>query len=232
MLRIISGALNPSAGTVRLDAADMHGWAAEERGRHIGYLAQDVDVFFGTIAENICRLAEPESESVLAAARLAGIHELVLRLPDGYGTRLGAGGLRLSGGQRQHVGLARALYGEPRLIVLDEPNASLDQEGERALMEAIRAMKQTGATILMAVHGAQLIRLADKVLLLGEGRQQAFGSPNDVMAHISQMVKKAAETSSAAGAPNKGPVPTAPASVAPKPQGQAVSLSAKLTQRS
>jgi len=176
LCRLLVGTAEPSAGEVRLDNHEIRSWDAEELGRHVGYLPQDVELFAGTVRENIARMSEGEGdEAVVAAARLARAHESILRLPRGYDTPVGDGGARLSGGQRQRIGLARAVYRCPRLVVLDEPNANLDERGEEALAEAIAKLKRRGCTVLIVGHRPSTLAQADKVLLLVEGRVAFFG---------------------------------------------------------
>jgi ATP-binding cassette subfamily C exporter for protease/lipase len=179
--RVLAGVWVPQAGKVRLDGADLAGWPREQLAPHIGFLPQDVELFEGTVAENIARLAEPDSVDVVAAAQAAGIHEMVLRLPQGYDTPVGPGGAALSGGQRQRVGLARALYGNPQLLILDEPNANLDDVGETALAQALAACKARGATVVVVSHRTSLLRLTDKILLLRDGQAAAFGPRDKVL---------------------------------------------------
>ncbi len=181
LCRILVGAQASSRGKVRLDEAEMFTWNETERGKYVGYLPQDVDVFCGTIAENICRLSEPESETVIETSKLAGVYSLVMRTPDAFETRVGPGGLRLSGGQKQRLGLARALYKDPHLVVLDEPNSNLDQDGERALMAAIEKMKARGAVIVVVAHKGNLVKQADKILLLRDGKQDGFGDRHSLI---------------------------------------------------
>jgi PrtD family type I secretion system ABC transporter len=184
LARMIAGTATPSSGKVRLDGADIAVWLDAGGARHIGYLPQDVELFSGTVKDNIARLGEAEPEAVVAAAKLAGLHETIMRLPLGYDSDIGEAGVKLSGGQRQRVGLARALFGQPRLVILDEPNASLDHEGEAALVRAIAALKQRGATIIVIAHRPSILRLADKLLVLRDGMVEAFGSRDEVAAKL------------------------------------------------
>lgn len=178
LAKLVAGALAPSGGEVRLDGAAHAQRSAAARAESVGYLPQDVQLFDATVAENIARLGEVDAQAVIEAAQGAGIHEIVLRLPQGYNTRLAPG--LLSGGQRQRLGLARALYGRPCLLVLDEPNAHLDEAGERALLQAIEAHKASGGTVVAVTHRAPMLRAMDKLLVLREGRVSAFG-PRDAL---------------------------------------------------
>ncbi len=172
-------------GTVRLDGAALDQWNPEQLGRAVGYLPQDVELFSGTVAENIARFsAEPDAEAVVKAAKLADVHEMILRLPDGYSTLIGEGGSALSAGQRQRVGLARALYGDPKVVVLDEPNANLDSDGEAAVIHAIEALKASGTTVVVVAHRPSAIHAVDKILFIREGRQLAFGPRDEILAKI------------------------------------------------
>lgn len=180
-------------GHVRLDGAGITQLRREELGRHLGYLPQDIELFEGSIGENIARLGEQDAEAIVEAARLAGVHELILRLPQGYDTRIGANGGGLSGGQRQRVGLARALYGRPRLVVLDEPNSNLDEAGERMLGQALQHMKQAGTTVFVVTHRTQVLAQVDALLVMQAGELALFG-PRDAV--LAQLQKKAAPASS------------------------------------
>ena len=172
-------------GTVRLDGASLDQWNPEQLGKAVGYLPQDVELFSGTVAENISRFsAEPDAEAVVKAAKLADVHEMILRLPDGYSTLIGEGGSALSAGQRQRVGLARALYGDPKVVVLDEPNANLDSDGEAAVIHAIEALKAAGTTVVVVAHRPSAIHAVDKILFIREGRQLAFGPRDEILAKI------------------------------------------------
>lgn len=191
LARVLVAAQPLLAGKVRLDGADLHQWDKAELGPHIGYLPQDVQLFAGSIAENIARFAEVDADAVVRAAQLAGVHELILRLPQGYDTRLGEGGAGLSGGQRQRVGLARALHGLPALIVLDEPNANLDEEGEKALLAAIARLKAQRRTLVLITHKPALLAGADKLLVLRGGQMQAFGPAAQVLQELHQAARPA-----------------------------------------
>ena len=175
----------PVRGRVRLDGAALDQWSAEALGQHVGYLPQEAELFAGTVAENIGRFdPHAPAEAVVAAARAAGAHELILRLPQGYDTPLGEAGAGLSAGQRQRVGLARALYGEPFLVVLDEPNANLDAEGEHALTQAILGVRARGGVCVVIAHRPSALAAVDLVLMMAEGRVQAFGTKDEVFKRI------------------------------------------------
>ncbi|MHA6495112.1 type I secretion system permease/ATPase [Pseudomonas borbori] len=181
LARAIVGIWPSSRGSVRLDGAEVSQWSREALGPFLGYLPQDIELFEGSIAENIARFGEIEPDKVIEAARLAGIHEMVLRFPKGYDTPLGIGGLSLSGGQKQRIGLARALYGQPVLVVLDEPNSNLDEAGELALIRAISALKAAGSTVVLVTHRPSILGVVDKILLLTDGVQKIFGARDQVL---------------------------------------------------
>jgi PrtD family type I secretion system ABC transporter len=181
LARLIVGTWTPTAGKVRLDGADIAVWHGSLGSKHVGYLPQDVELFAGSVRENISRFAGAEPQHVIDAATLAGLHDAILRLPRGYDSEIGDAGLRLSGGQRQRIALARALFGRPRLVVLDEPNASLDHEGEEALDSAIRRLKAMGTTVVMIAHRPSVLGLADKIMVLRGGAVDAYGKREDVI---------------------------------------------------
>lgn len=172
-------------GVVRLDGAAIDQWGSAELGRHIGYLPQDVSLLDGTVAENICRFDEKTtSEAILKAARIAGVHDIILRLPQGYATRIGQGGVSLSAGQRQRIGLARAVYGDPFLIVLDEPNANLDADGETSLGRAIHTLRTNGSVVIVISHRPSALAVVDMAMVLFEGKTIAFGTCEEIFARI------------------------------------------------
>jgi len=182
LARLLVGVWQPLAGKVRLDGAQLSQWDKQQLGPHLGYLPQDIQLFAGTIAQNIARFAQVDADKVLAAAQMAGVHSLILQMPEGYDTRLGDGGAGLSGGQKQRIGLARALYGLPALIVLDEPNANLDEAGEQALLQAIAQLKQLKRTLILITHKPNVLTLTDHLLILREGQLQAYGPTAKVLA--------------------------------------------------
>ena len=218
LARMLVGVWKPFSGHIRLDGAEIFSWDRAAFGRVTGYLPQDVELFSGTVRDNIARFREDATdEQVIEAARLANAHEFILSLNKGYDTELGDGGAVLSGGQRQRVGLARAVFGDPALVVLDEPNAALDAAGEEALLRALAALKERGATVVIVSHKASVFRSADKILYLKEGRAELFGPRDTVFA---QLAKTAQAPRPAPGpAPVGGPAraPAAPAAVAAPP---------------
>jgi PrtD family type I secretion system ABC transporter len=181
LTKLIVGIWRPLSGVVRLDGADISAWPRERLGPYVGYLPQTVELFAGTVSENIARLGEVDSAAVIEAARRANAHELILRLPQGYDTPIGDGGAFLSAGQRQRVALARALYGTPRLVVLDEPNSNLDNEGETALIEAMRNLKLAGVTVVVVTHRTPLLAAMDRMILLRDGVVEKQGAIMDVL---------------------------------------------------
>ncbi|MGQ8916527.1 type I secretion system permease/ATPase [Pseudomonas lundensis] len=182
LARLLVGVWQPVTGKVRLDGADLSQWDKHQLGPHLGYLPQDIQLFAGTIAHNIARFAEVNADKVLAAAQMAGVHELILQLPQGYDTVLGDSGAGLSGGQKQRIGLARAVYGLPAVIVLDEPNSNLDDAGEQALLQAITRLKTLKRTLILITHKPNVLTLTDQLLILRDGQLQAFGPTASVLA--------------------------------------------------
>ncbi|MBI2317614.1 MAG: type I secretion system permease/ATPase [Betaproteobacteria bacterium] len=181
LARLLTGIWAPNTGTVRLDGAEVASWPRAELGPWIGYVPQDVELFDGSVADNIARLGKVDSEAVVAAARRANAHEMILSLAQGYDTPVGEQGAHLSPGQRQRVALARALYGDPRLVVLDEPNSNLDGAGEIALAQALSALRSEGVTTVVVTHRPSLIAHVDKILILEAGRIQQYGPASEVM---------------------------------------------------
>lgn len=194
LARLLVGVWPSQGGKVRLDGADVFTWNKAELGPWIGYLPQDVELFEGSIAENIARFGEIDSEAVIRAAKSSGVHEMILHFPQGYDTRLGVDGSPLSGGQKQRIALARALYGEPALIVLDEPNANLDDVGEKALVEALDGLKQRGATVILISHRPNVLGTVDKVLMLRDGAVQMFGPREEIFSALRKFSALSAST--------------------------------------
>jgi ATP-binding cassette, subfamily C, bacterial exporter for protease/lipase len=187
LARVLIGVWPAIAGTVRLDGSDIYQWDKTGLGPHVGYLPQDVELFAGTIGENIARFGEVHAEQVILAAQRAGVHDMVQRLPQGYDTVLGDGGSGLSGGQKQRIGLARALYGDPSLVVLDEPNSNLDDAGEQALLNALNELKQRGTTLVLITHRPNIIGVTQKLMLLRDGMPHMFGPTEQVLAELTRV---------------------------------------------
>jgi len=184
LARALLGIWPTYSGKVRLDGADIAAWDRTRLGPNIGYLPQDIELFDGSIADNICRFSAPDPEAIVAAAKLAGVHDMILHLPNGYDTVIGGAGGMLSGGQRQRIGLARAVYGSPKLLILDEPNSNLDDQGEKELVEAINRIKQSGCTIVVITHRTMVLQCVDKILVMKEGAAVSFGPRDQVLASL------------------------------------------------
>jgi ATP-binding cassette subfamily C exporter for protease/lipase len=186
LARLMVGVWPALAGKIRLDGADIYQWNKDQLGPHIGYLPQDIELFAGTVSENIARFSDIDSEKVVRAAKSAGVHEMILHLPKGYDSTLGDGGGGLSGGQKQRLGLARALYGDPSFVVLDEPNSNLDDAGEQALVVAINELRQRGKTVVLITHRTSIISVTSKLLLLRDGVAQMYGPTDQVLNALNQ----------------------------------------------
>ncbi len=189
LIRAIVGVWPGASGSIRIDGTEIAHWNREELGPYIGYLPQDVELFGGTVAENIARFGETDSAKVVAAAEAAGVDELIRHLPDGYDTRIGVGGSSLSGGQRQRIGLARALYGSPSLVILDEPNANLDDVGEKCLIAACVKLKEQGTSLILVTHRPNILSIADKVLVLKDGKMHMFGARDQVLQELTKQAQ-------------------------------------------
>lgn len=181
LVKLICGIWKPRAGNVRMDNADVFQWNRADFGRHVGYLPQEAELFSGTVRDNIARFGDASDEDVIAAAMLAGVHEMILRLPSGYETVIGGGGATLSGGMRQRIGLARALFGDPKLVVLDEPSANLDSEGEQALLRALSELRVRHVTVVIATHQLALLKDVDQIGVIVDGQLKTCGPRSDVM---------------------------------------------------
>ena len=188
LVRQIVGVMSPSAGAVRLDGADVSTWPKESLGRYVGYLPQDVELFADTVAANISRFQQGEDAEIFDAAQMAGMHTMILRLAKGYDTQVGVGGAVLSGGYRQRIGLARAVYGKPSLVVLDEPSSNLDAEGDAALADCILQLKRRGTTVVIVSHRPTTVGVVDKVLVLKDGVAEMFGPRAEVMSRLTRPV--------------------------------------------
>jgi PrtD family type I secretion system ABC transporter len=205
LVRLLIGAWPCTAGAVRLDGADIYSWPRNELSPYIGYLPQDVELFAGTIRENIARMTPGDPEAVVRAAQRGGAHEMILSMPKGYDTEIGAGGIVLSGGQAQRIGIARALYGDPKLIILDEPNSNLDGPGEEALSNTLTLLKQQRVTVIVVAHRPSVLASVDKILALRGGAVEAFGPRNDVLQKYARRAPAPAAAGAAGGAPSAAP---------------------------
>lgn len=213
LARVILGLWPLAAGKARLDKADIYQWDKVDLGQYIGYLPQDIELFEGTISQNISRFSEVDSAKVVEAAQKAGVHEMILRLPEGYDTKIGIGGASLSGGQRQRIGFARAIYNNPVLVVLDEPNSNLDDQGEAALVKAIRTLKESNTTVIIITHRPSILQVTNKLAVIRDGLLEAFGDTNDV---LSKMAAAQAANAQAQQPQSQTPQPQQPPQAAPK----------------
>ena len=191
LARLLVGVWPAAAGKVRLDGADVYLWNKDELGPHVGYLPQDIELFAGSVSENIARFGEIDSEKVILAAKRAGVHEMILNMPEGYDTHLGEGGAGLSGGQKQRLGLARTMYDDPSLIVLDEPNSNLDDVGEQALLAALTDLRKRGKTIVLITHRTSIISVTTKLLLLQDGTAKMFGPTSQIIEKLTKQQQQA-----------------------------------------
>ncbi len=201
LARLIVGALKPTEGFIRLDNADVFTWERESFGKHIGYLPQSIELFSGTVSENIARMEEPEPQAVIEASKIAGVHDLILQFSDGYDTFLLDQGRQLSGGQRQRIALARALYKRPRVLVLDEPNASLDEAGFSALKNAVAWLKKEKVTTILITHNKELLDLMDKIMVLHSGKVMLYGNKTEVFNQLQSQRLKAAHAQTSQTSP-------------------------------
>ena len=213
LARVMLGLWPLSNGVARIDKADISQWDREDLGKYVGYLPQDIELFEGTVSQNIARFGEVEPEKVVEAASKAGVHEMILKLPEGYDTKIGPGGASLSGGQRQRIGLARALYNNPVFVVLDEPNSNLDDVGEAALVEAIKTLRAGGTTVVIITHRTNVLQATNKLALINNGVLELYGNTNDVLNAIAQKQQAAAGQAQAQAQAQR---PAAAQSVVPK----------------
>ena len=191
LARIILGVWPVQIGTVRIDGADISQWDREHLGKYIGYLPQDIELFSGTISENIARFNEVDSQKVIEAAMKAGVHDMILRLPEGYDTPIGTAGIVLSGGQRQRIGLARAIYDNPVFVVLDEPNSNLDEQGELALLKTVEELKQSGTTVVIITHRPNILKVTNKILIMNSGKIERYASTEEILGAVAKQNQSA-----------------------------------------
>jgi PrtD family type I secretion system ABC transporter len=210
LVKLLLGLWAPSAGSVRLDGVELCDWSHDEVGPHVGYVPQEIEFFEGTVAENIARLGPVDSEKVVQAAELIGMHSTILGFPDGYDTPLGDSGFALSGGQRQRLAIARAVYGAPKYVVMDEPNSNLDDAGEAALVQTINKLKEMGTTVVLTTHRPRLVGAVDMMLVLQAGQQVAFGPAKSILDAVRQQ-----QAGTPAVGRNLAAVAAAPAATAP-----------------
>lgn len=217
LARLLVGVWPAALGKVRLDGADIYQWNKAELGPHLGYLPQDIELFAGTVGENIARFGEVAADKVVLAAQRAGVHDMILRLPQGYDTPLGDGGAGLSGGQKQRLGLARAMYGDPAVLVLDEPNSNLDDAGEHALLAAVNDLRARGKTIVLITHRTSAIGITNKLLLLRDGAVELFGPTKQVLQALQEKNQKQMQAHAQAQQPSAPAQPQPPVPAAPAP---------------
>jgi ATP-binding cassette subfamily C protein EexD len=210
LARAILGLYRPARGRVCLDGADLHNWDRTQLGQYVGYLPQDVELLDGTVAENIARFGQIEAERVVEAARWAGIHEMILTLPQAYDTPLIGRGVALSAGQQQRLGIARAIYGRPRVVVLDEPNANLDMAGEAALMTTLRHLQRDGCTVVVVTHRTNVLQAVQKIALIVHGKLARYGSREEVLAAMAQPPSAVSPPRPATGARLEHVMPVVP----------------------
>lgn len=191
LARVILGVWPVQIGTVRIDGADISQWDREHLGKYIGYLPQDIELFAGTVSENIARFSEVNSEKVIEAAMKAGVHEMILRLSDGYDTVIGTAGSVLSGGQRQRIGIARAIYDNPVFVVLDEPNSNLDEQGELALLKTVEELKQSGTTVVIITHRPNILKVTNKILIMNSGKIERYASTEEILGAVAKQNQSA-----------------------------------------
>ncbi|MBF0286019.1 MAG: type I secretion system permease/ATPase, partial [Magnetococcales bacterium] len=217
LARLLTGVWIPQYGTIRLDGAETKAWDREQFGRAVGYLPQDIELFPGTVRENIARFTDASDEEVVRVAKMADVHDLILQLPDGYNTNIGEGGGNLSGGQRQRLGLARALFGDPVLLILDEPNSNLDATGEQALHQMIAAAKKRRVTVIIISHRMGVLSLSDKIMMLSEGQIKMFCSREEALERLNGKPAQPVPTLTAAAIQPALAAPAPPQAAAPRP---------------